>query len=83
MECAFIDFRKIVKNKLSQESEKHPLIAVFVDHRYAVVGELAQRLKIPLADILFGHASIDKTGQMVCLRSIPRGLSPPPLDPWA
>ncbi len=65
MECTFIDFRKILKDKLAEESRKHPLIAVYVDHRYAVVGELAHRLTIPLADILFGHASIDKMDVVV------------------
>lgn len=56
----FIDLKKLVRDQLRKESQKYPLIAVYVEHQYAVVGELAQRLQIPLADVLLGHASIDK-----------------------
>jgi hypothetical protein len=71
MECWFIDLKQIIKERLAQESKKYPLIAVYVDHRYAVAGELAQRLKIPLADILLGYASIDKMDIVVVTFSDP------------
>ena len=60
MECWFIDVKQLVSNRLTMDSQQHPLIAVHVGHRYAVVGALAQQLKIQLSDILFGYATMEK-----------------------
>ena len=59
MNVLLIDFKQLLKEKLMQFSEQEAIIAIYLQHRYSVLGALTHLLQINLADVLLGKASID------------------------
>ena len=59
MDILLIDFKQLLQEKLTQLSEQQAIIAIYLQHRHAVLGALTHLLQINLADVLLGKASID------------------------
>lgn len=67
MDVLFIDLKAILAEKLSELSQRETLIVIYVHHRNAVLGALTQLLRINLADVLLGKASIENADVLLLL----------------
>ena len=59
MHLLFIDYKQLLQEKLAQFSREESVIAVYLYHNHALLGALIHALKINLADVLLGKASIE------------------------
>jgi len=67
MDIILLDLHKILEEKLAELSQTETVIAIYLHHRNAMLGALTQLLKINLADVLLGKASIENADVLLLL----------------
>lgn len=72
MQIFFLDFKQVLQEKLAELSEQETVLAIYLQHRPAVLGALTQLLEISLTEVLLGQASINSMDVLVLSFSEPQ-----------
>ena len=59
MHLLFVDYKQLLQEKLVHLSREESVIAIYLHQNHALLGALIHALKINLADVLLGKASIE------------------------